>query len=134
EAAFGLKTSDPLADRIFTVMDRAFLRGFLALVAALAAFLVASSPAPAASRPKVLVVHFGPDLEINPVTKDWVNHQLGAAEHSGPQAQHDVAGARGDEGVEPHRAAGPSDERDRRDRAVVAGPPAPARRLPHEGR
>src|SRR5205085_8347477 len=23
---------------------------------------------------------FGPDLEINPVTKDWINHQLGVAE------------------------------------------------------
>jgi len=81
ERAFGLKGGDPAADRIFTVVDRALLRGFLALVAALAAFLLVSSPASAASRPKVLVVHFGPDLEINPVTKDWVNHQLGVAEH-----------------------------------------------------
>ena len=67
-------------------MDRALLRGFLALVAALAAFLLASPPASAASRPKVLVVRFGPDLEINPVTKDWVNHQLGVAEHDGYDA------------------------------------------------
>jgi membrane-bound serine protease (ClpP class) len=47
----------------------------------LAFCIVAAIAAPAsASPPRVLVVHFGPDLEINPVTKDWVNHQLGEAE------------------------------------------------------
>jgi membrane-bound serine protease (ClpP class) len=86
EPAFGLKGGDPAADRIFTVVDRALLRGFFALVAVLAAFSLASSPASAAGRPKVLVVRFGPDLEINPVTKDWVNHQLGVAEHNGYDA------------------------------------------------
>ena len=40
----------------------------------------------AADPPRVLVVHFGPDLEINPVTKDWINHQLGVAEHDGYDA------------------------------------------------
>src|SRR5436309_9881311 len=50
----------------------------------LAFCLIAVIAAPAAaSAPRVLVVHFGPDLEINPVTKDWVNHQLGVAEHGG---------------------------------------------------
>jgi len=51
------------------------------VVAALAGPAVAA--APPGSPPRVLVVRFGPDLEINPVTKDWVNHQLGVAEHGG---------------------------------------------------
>jgi membrane-bound serine protease (ClpP class) len=46
---------------------------------------VVASPA-TASTPRVLVIHFGPDLEINPVTKDWVNHQLGVAESNGYDA------------------------------------------------
>ncbi len=48
----------------------------------LAFCLAAVVVAPAtASAPRVLVIRFGPDLEINPVTKDWINHQLGVAEH-----------------------------------------------------
>ena len=78
EPAFGLKGRGPAADRIFTVVDRALLRGFLALVAALAAFSLTSSPASAAAQPKVLVVHFAAD--INPVTQDFVNHQIDRAE------------------------------------------------------
>jgi len=58
-------------------VDKAFLRGFLALVAVLGAFSLASSPASAAARPKVLVVHFSAD--INPVTQDYVNHQIDRA-------------------------------------------------------
>jgi membrane-bound serine protease (ClpP class) len=77
EPGFVLKGRDPAADRIFTVVNRALLRGFLALVAALAAFSLASSPASAAGRPKVLVVHFSAD--INPVTQDFVNHQIDRA-------------------------------------------------------
>src|SRR5207237_8363386 len=61
-------------------------RGFLARLAAAAAVLFLAPSACAADRPRVLVVHFGPDLEINPVTKDWVNHQLGVAEHDGYDA------------------------------------------------
>jgi membrane-bound serine protease (ClpP class) len=40
-------------------------------------------PAPAvAAAPRVLAIRFGPDLEVNPVTKDYVNHQLDeAAKH-----------------------------------------------------
>jgi hypothetical protein len=44
----------------------------------LAALVVASSATAANS--KVLVIRFGPDLEVNPVTKDYVNHQLSEAE------------------------------------------------------
>ena len=84
ERAFGLKGDGPAADRIFTVVDRALLRGFLALVAALAAFLLVSLPASAASRPKVLVVHFAAD--INPVTQDFVDHQIDRANKGGYSA------------------------------------------------
>jgi membrane-bound serine protease (ClpP class) len=41
--------------------------------------LVAASPAGAAT-PRVLAIRFGPDLEVNPVTKDYVDHQLAVAE------------------------------------------------------
>jgi len=47
---------------------------------------VAAAPARAATPPRVLLIHFGPDLEINPVTKDWINHQLGVAEKKGYDA------------------------------------------------
>jgi membrane-bound serine protease (ClpP class) len=37
-------------------------------------------PAPAAAAtPRVLAIRFGPDLEVNPVTKDYLNHQLDEA-------------------------------------------------------
>jgi membrane-bound serine protease (ClpP class) len=40
-----------------------------------------AAPAGAAT-PRVLAIRFGPDLEVNPVTKDYVNHQLDeAAKH-----------------------------------------------------
>src|SRR5919108_234382 len=55
-----------------------------ALVAALAAFLLVSLPASAASRPKVLVVHFAAD--INPVTQDFVDHQIDRANKGGYSA------------------------------------------------
>jgi membrane-bound serine protease (ClpP class) len=42
------------------------------------AFLVVA-PAGAAT-PRVLAIRFGPDLEVNPVTKDYVNHELDVAE------------------------------------------------------
>ena len=40
----------------------------------------------AAATPKVLAIHFAPDLEVNPVTQNWVNHQLGRAKGDGYQA------------------------------------------------
>jgi membrane-bound serine protease (ClpP class) len=60
-------------------VKKAVLLAFCVLAA------VAAAPAGAAT-PRVLVIHFGPDLEINPVTKDWINHQLGVAEHDGYDA------------------------------------------------
>ena len=41
--------------------------------------LLVVAPA-AAATPRVLAIRFGPDLEVNPVTKDYLNHQLDVAE------------------------------------------------------
>ena len=74
---FAFKAGDPLPNRILTGVKKAVLLAFCLLAVTL------SSAAATASPPRVLVIHFGPDLEINPVTKDWINHQLGDAEHGG---------------------------------------------------
>jgi len=44
-----------------------------------------ASPAVAAT-PRVLAIHFGDDLEVNPVTQGWVNHQLDRAKDGGYSA------------------------------------------------
>jgi membrane-bound serine protease (ClpP class) len=49
------------------------------IVTACAALLLAAGPAGAAT-PRVLAIRFGPDLEVNPITKEYVNHQLSEAE------------------------------------------------------
>ena len=54
------------------------MRGLLLL----GALLALSSPA-AAATPKVLAIHFAPDLAVNPVTQNWVNHQLERAKDDG---------------------------------------------------
>ena len=41
--------------------------------------LLLAAPA-AAATPRVLAIRFGPDLEVNPVTKDYLNHQLDRAQ------------------------------------------------------
>jgi membrane-bound serine protease (ClpP class) len=41
-----------------------------------------ASPASAAT-PRVLGIQFGPDLPVNPVTQEWVNHQLERAKDDG---------------------------------------------------
>jgi membrane-bound serine protease (ClpP class) len=51
----------------------------LTIVSVSAYALIAVPPAGAAT-PRVLAIRFGPDLEVNPVTKDYVNHQLDEAE------------------------------------------------------
>ncbi len=65
-------------------MNIRFVRGFSALAAAAAAFLVLSSMASGQSRPRVLAVHFA--LEINPVTQDYVNHEIDRANKDGYSA------------------------------------------------
>jgi membrane-bound serine protease (ClpP class) len=47
--------------------------------------LALAAPAGAAT-PKVLAIHFAPDLEVNPVTQNWINHQLGRAKGDGYSA------------------------------------------------
>ena len=42
-----------------------------------------ASGAHAATSKKVLAIHFAPDLEVNPVTQGWVNHQLERAKDDG---------------------------------------------------
>ena len=44
-----------------------------------------ASPA-AAATPRVLAIHFAPDLEVNPVTQGWVNHELNRAKNGGYDA------------------------------------------------
>jgi membrane-bound serine protease (ClpP class) len=50
----------------------------LILAVSIAAILAFAGPA-GASTPRVLAIRFGPDLEVNPITKDYVNHQLDVA-------------------------------------------------------
>lgn len=52
---------------------------------AVALALVAPASA-AAATPRVLAIHFAPDLEVNPVTQDYVTHQLTRAAHDGYSA------------------------------------------------
>jgi membrane-bound serine protease (ClpP class) len=60
-------------------LKSAFLRGLLLL----GALLALASGAQAATSQKVLAIHFSPDLEVNPVTQGWVNHQLERAKDNG---------------------------------------------------
>ena len=57
------------------IMKRALL---IALVA-LASVVFVSDAGGASSRPRVLAITFGPDLEINPVTQDYVTSELSRA-------------------------------------------------------
>ena len=54
------------------------MKRLLALLGSVAAALALAATAHAASRPRVLAIHFS--LEINPVTQDYVNHQLDRAQ------------------------------------------------------
>jgi membrane-bound serine protease (ClpP class) len=46
---------------------------------AAAALLLAGSAGAASAQPRVLAIRFGPDLEVNPVTQDYLTHQLSRA-------------------------------------------------------
>jgi membrane-bound serine protease (ClpP class) len=50
-----------------------------ALLVVLASLVFVGGAAGASSRPRVLAITFGPDLEINPVTQGYVAHQLSRA-------------------------------------------------------
>jgi membrane-bound serine protease (ClpP class) len=58
----------------------------VALLAALASVALVGSAAGATSRPRVLAITFGPDLEINPVTQGYLTHQLSHAASAGYDA------------------------------------------------
>jgi membrane-bound serine protease (ClpP class) len=64
-------------------MKRALL---VALLAALASVGLVGSAAGATSRPRVLAITFGPDLEINPVTQGYLTHQISRAASDGYDA------------------------------------------------
>jgi len=64
-------------------MKRAILGGFLV---ALASIVLVGSAGGATSRPRVLAITFGPDLEINPVTQGYLTHQLSHAASAGYDA------------------------------------------------
>jgi membrane-bound serine protease (ClpP class) len=49
-----------------------------------ALLLTTPSAGAGAARPRVLAIHF--DTEVNPVTQDWVNHELGRAQSGGYSA------------------------------------------------
>ena len=61
-----------LKHKVLTILGPTIL-----VVAAYA--LLAAAPAGAAT-PRVLAIRFGPDLEVNPITQNYVNHQLSLAE------------------------------------------------------
>jgi membrane-bound serine protease (ClpP class) len=67
-------------DRILTTVKAAFLRAFLASLAAAAAVLLASGSA-AAAPPKVLAVTF--DNDVNPVTAGYVTREIDRANRDG---------------------------------------------------
>jgi membrane-bound serine protease (ClpP class) len=63
------------------------LRGFLAGFAFAGAALALAPPAAAAAEtPRVLAITFGGDLEVNPVTRGYVNHHLQRAQDDGYDA------------------------------------------------
>ena len=71
ETGFAFKPKDPL--RIQSLRVKKWLLVVFFVLA------VAATPA-AAAPPRVLVIHFGADLEIDPVTKGWLDDQLHRAE------------------------------------------------------
>jgi membrane-bound serine protease (ClpP class) len=56
------------------------------LLVGLAALILAGSAGAAGSRPRVLAIQFGPDLEINPVTQGYLTHQISRAASDGYDA------------------------------------------------
>ena len=66
-------------------MKRALVVALVALVA-LASVVFAGDAAGSSSRPRVLAITFGPDLEINPVTQDYLTSKLSQAAKDGYDA------------------------------------------------
>jgi membrane-bound serine protease (ClpP class) len=56
------------------------------ILALLLLFVLAGSAAASNAQPRVLAIRFGPDLEVNPVTQDYLTSKLSHAEKSGYDA------------------------------------------------
>ena len=61
-------------------------RTLLVLIVAFASLVLVSSAAGANAPPRVLAITFGPDLEINPVTQDYLTSELSHAANDGYDA------------------------------------------------
>jgi membrane-bound serine protease (ClpP class) len=59
---------------------------FAAILIALGALFVAGGGSAASSAPRVLAIQFGPDLEVNPVTQDYLTSKLTKAANDGYDA------------------------------------------------
>jgi membrane-bound serine protease (ClpP class) len=55
------------------------VRALIAATGVVTAALLLAGSAAAASKPRVLAIRFGPDLEVNPLTQDYLTHQLSKA-------------------------------------------------------
>jgi membrane-bound serine protease (ClpP class) len=76
---FGARVARPFPDTIFTTV-----RAFLA--AAGLTLILAGAASGASAGPRVLAIRFGPDLEVNPVTQDYLSGKLHQAEKNGYDA------------------------------------------------
>src|ERR671934_1198752 len=56
------------------------MRGLLAVVGL--ALVLAGGASAASAQPRVLAIRFGPDLEVNPVTQDYLTSKLSHAAHA----------------------------------------------------
>ncbi len=61
-------------------------RALLVALTALACLVLVGGAAGATSKPRVLAITFGPDLEINPVTQGYLTHELSHAASAGYDA------------------------------------------------
>src|SRR6266487_2682911 len=76
---FGAEVASPSPDTIFTTV-----RAFLAAVGL--ALVLAGAAAGGMAKPSVLAIRFGPDLEVNPVTQDYLTSKLTRAAKDGYDA------------------------------------------------
>jgi membrane-bound serine protease (ClpP class) len=60
-------------------MNGRAVRALIAATGVVAAALMLAGSAASASQPRVLAIRFGPDLEVNPLTQDYLTHQLSKA-------------------------------------------------------
>jgi membrane-bound serine protease (ClpP class) len=61
------------------ILDRTVKRALLVLIVAFATLAFVGSAGGASSKPRVLAITFGPDLEINPVTQSYLTSELSRA-------------------------------------------------------